>query len=134
MRPDELFDIAPAHYAVAEISRRRIDYGANYAPVGYAVLWLAGRVHGAGLGDQELFGIYGVHGKNLLVRYDGGYRHGFQYGPGRAETHFWVHAGVFPDGVEILARYLQPIHRKYWHPNWRRFFSLPPLTQEDAVR
>jgi hypothetical protein len=144
MEASELFDIEPSHTSVAEISRRRLDYGEGYAPAGYATLWLAGHVTGASLGDRASFDIYGVRGEELLVRYTGGCREGFKHGPGferrtgrrRAEPCFWVHASVFDggDGIEICARYSQPMPERYWHPNWRWINALPPLRSGRAAR
>lgn len=111
MQVSELFDIEPCHHAMNEISRQRIDYGEEYAPVGQATLWLSGLIPGASLGDRALFGIYGVHGEELLVQYEGGFRHGTGHRTGgRAEPCLWVHASAFPDGIEIYAQYRQP-HR-----------------------
>jgi hypothetical protein len=128
MRVSELFDIEPSHTDVNEVSRRRVDYGDGYAPVGYATLGLAGRVSGASLGDCETFGIHGIRGKDLLVRYLGGYRHGTEHGPGRlVQPYFWVTASLFGDGeIEILSKARQPLPERYWHPNWREINTLPP--------
>lgn len=117
MKVSELFDIEPSHTDVNEISRRRLDYGEGYAPAGYATLWLAGWAPGAGPGDGAVFRISGVRGEYLFVRYEGSRR---------PEPYFWVHAGLFPDGIEILSKVLHPLSERYWHPNWRGINALPP--------
>lgn len=121
MQVSELFDIEPSHTDVNEVSRRRIYYGDGYAPVGYATLWLTGRVADAGRGDREVIRISGVRGEYLFVRYEHSRR---------AEPYFWVHASLFPDGIEILAKVRQPLPERYWHPAWRAINALPPLAAE----
>ena len=135
MLVSELFDIEPSHTSTAEISRRRIDYGEGYAPVGRAAVYLAGYVPGTSLGDHAEFGVHGIHGENLLVRYEGGWRSGREHGTAptwqsfakrRPEPYLWVWGGAFTE-IEICSRYLQPLPERYWHPNWRGINALAPL-------
>jgi hypothetical protein len=138
MQVSELFDIEPSHTDVNETSRRRLDYGDGWAPVGYATLWMFGRVVGASLGDCETFRISGVRGERLLVLYQGGYTHGREHGPnqlldvlrGRRQRYFWVDAGMFPDGIEMLAKVRKPMPERYWHPNWQGINALPPANHQ----
>ena len=130
MQVSELFDIEPSHTELAEISRRRIDYGGGWTPTGYATLWLAGRVPGAALGAKAVFRIAGVRGEMLLVRYEGRRLAPSPGGGYLAEPYVWVHGSVFPDGIEILSKVLQPLPERYWHPNWREISALPPARSD----
>ena len=118
MQVSELFDIEPSHTDVNEVSRRRIDYGDGYAPVGYATLWLAGRGVGAGPGDREVFRIFGVRGEYLFVRYE----HSRVPSPT---------SGCTPACSPTVSRKVrQPLPERYWHPEWRAINALPPLAAE----
>ena len=99
----KLRDIEPQHFDVGEISRERIEFGDGYPPVGGATVMSAWSPE-KGTEYKIGFGIYGVRGKDLLVRYEGGYRHGTDGTGGHEERYLWVSASAFST-IEIYARF-----------------------------
>lgn len=62
-------------------------------------------VTGNGFAYKIEFGVYGVRGDDLLVRYEGGYRRGIEHGTGwRDKPCIWVSDGAFST-IEIYARF-----------------------------
>jgi hypothetical protein len=142
MGVSELFDIEPSHTDVNEISRRRLDYGDGWAPVGYATIWLRAIPPRTGLGDKAEWVICGVRGEDLLVQYLGGCVAGREHGSRRLaaflsgeeiqpEPYVWVHAGAF-SVVSILAKVSQPLPERYWHPDWQEINALPPIASTSS--
>ncbi len=53
------------------------------------------------------FGIYGIRGDDLFVRYEGGHRHGLEHGTGwRDEPYIWVSAYAFST-IEIFVSWTE---------------------------
>jgi hypothetical protein len=128
-------DIEPQHWTITEVSRERIDYGKDYRRIGTAFIygqWERSPVPEYARNDHKYrrwhqetvnhaigFGLYGVRGGDLLVRYEGGYIAGMEHGTGwRDEPYIWVSATPFIR-MELFSR-------------WKRSATACPPDQQAA--
>jgi hypothetical protein len=144
-------DITPRHWGITELGGEFRDYGDDFSAIGEA--FIEGereRPPADALGEggprarrdppeaamlTARFGLYGIRGEDLFVRYEGGTVGGSEHGtPGlRDEPYIWVSAAAF-SRIELGARYRRDDSQRYDpFPDLERFAAAARNGDQDGM-